>query len=122
MATYSELTMRYFNSRKHGGKLPEATHVGEAGSRGGGPWIRLAVQARHEVVTTARWMSYGCPAAIACSEAVCDWAEGRRLAELPSVTEAMVADWVGGLPEGKEHCSRLAAEAVRGLVPAGSRD
>jgi len=108
---YSERLLRLFHSRAHAGSLDGATHYGEAGTPGQGPYLRLWLRVEDGTIREARYKTYGCPAIIACGEALCAWAEGRRLAELAAVTEAAVADWVDGVPEEKAHCPRLAAEA-----------
>ncbi len=114
---YSECLLQLFREARHAGALPEATHCGVAGAPGGGPHICLWLAVEAGRVREARFKTYGCPAAIACAEAACAWSEGRELGTLRAVTAAEVAVWVGGVPEGKEHCPELAAEALRGLAP-----
>ena len=115
---YSERLMELFHSRAHGGKLAAPTHVAEAGVPGQGPYMRLGFQVRDGVVELARWKTYGCPAAIACAEAACAWSEGKPLSELTIATPEQVIEWVGGVPEGKEHCPALAAQGLRTIHPA----
>jgi len=117
MPTYPERLLVLFRSAAHGGDLPGATHFGQAGQPGGGPWIQFWFRAPDGVVEAARWRTFGCPAAIGCSEAVCVQAEGQALARLQAVTAAEVTEWVGGVPEGKEHCPELAAQALRECRP-----
>ena len=71
-----------------------------------------------EIVRTARWKTYGCPAVMACAEAACRWAEGRNLAELSAATPELLTEQVGGVPKGKEHCPDLAAWGLRSIRPA----
>src|SRR5438552_2765984 len=108
--------MELFRSPTHAGELEGATHQGEAGTRGAGPYLRLRLRVEDGAIQTARFKSYGCPAAIACAEAACAWSEGRALRELRSVTAEQVRDWVDGVPEGKEHCPELAAAALAGAI------
>lgn len=110
---YSERLSALFHSRAHGGRLENATHAGTAGTSGQGPYVQLWLRVADGTVQQASWKTYGCPAAIGCSEALCEWAEGRLLQELSEVTAEAVTDWVEGVPEGKEHCARLAAQACR---------
>jgi NifU-like protein involved in Fe-S cluster formation len=69
------------------------------------------------IVKAARFRTYGCPSAIACGEAVCTVSEGRELARAQALTAADVTHLVDGVPEGKEHCPALAAEALSRTVP-----
>lgn len=113
---YSEQLMALFHSRAHAGNLEGATHYGEAGAPGGGPYIRVWLQVVDGIVAVARYKTYGCPAAIACAEAASAGSEGRPLADLSEATAEAVQGWVGGVPEGKEHCPELAALALRSVT------
>lgn len=110
---YSERLMQWFHSRRHGGLLEDATHFGQAGEPGGGPYIQLWLRVEDGIVQAARWRTYGCPAAMACSEAICAVSEGKHIGALRGVSSEDVCEWVGGVPEGKEHCVDLAATACR---------
>ena len=105
---YSERLMELFHSRAHAGRVEDATHYGEAGTPGQGPYTRLWLRVRDGVIEAAGFQTYGCPAIIACMEALCRELVGGGFRE---VTAEQVAEWVGGVPEGKEHCPRLAVEA-----------
>jgi nitrogen fixation protein NifU and related proteins len=113
---YSHELMRLFHAPEHAGSLPEATHAGTAGTPGCGPFLCLWLKVQDGVVETARWRTFGCPACMACGEAVCRWSEKRRVQELSQVTAAAIMEWVGGVPEEKQHCPRLAAEALRAAI------
>jgi NifU-like protein involved in Fe-S cluster formation len=96
----------------HQGELTTATHRGVGGSPGRGPYILLLFRVDEEIVREARFQTYGCPTAMACAEVACTFSEGKRLARLGALTAADLAACVGGVPEGKEHCPRLATEAL----------
>lgn len=106
---YSERLLELFHNREHAGRLEEATHYGEAGTPGQGPYSRLWLRVKDGVVEAASYQTYGCPAMIACMEALSRQAVGGQAGG--KLTPARIEDWVGGVPEGKEHCSRLAARA-----------
>jgi len=110
---YSERLRELFHRRAHAGRLESATHYGEAGTPGQGPYVRLWLRGDAGVVRAARYQTYGCPAVIACSEALCEALEGRPFADAAGVTPEQLAARVGGVPEGKEHCPQLAASAGR---------
>jgi len=109
---YSERLMALFQEAAHAGSAGGETHRGVAETPGGGPHLVLSLRVEGGMVREARFRTYGCPAAIACSEAVCAWSEGRSLADLARVTAGDVTGWVGGVPRGKEHCPELAARAL----------
>jgi nitrogen fixation NifU-like protein len=114
---YSERLTALFHDAKHAGTAVGATHRGVAGTPGGGPYLVLSFRVEAGVVREARFQTYGCPAAIGCSEAACLWSEGRPLAELSQVTAAAVTEWVDGVPDGKEHCPERAARALADMAP-----
>jgi len=118
---YSPRLIELFHSRAHGGDLPDATHFGQAGTPGGGPFIQIWLRVKDGVVEAARWRTYGCPAAIACAEAACLHTEGCALSRLARVDADEVSGWVGGLPDGKDHCAALAAQALRLSAAGGGR-
>jgi len=109
---YSERLTKLFHEATHAGSAGGETHRGVAGTPGGGPYIVLSVRVAAGIVQEARFQTYGCPAAIACSEAACAWSVGQPLAALAAVTAAAVNQWVEGVPAGKEHCPELAAQAL----------
>jgi nitrogen fixation NifU-like protein len=112
---YSERLRSLFQSREHAGSLPDATHFGEGGVRGQGPYIQLWVRCVADRVEAARFRTFGCPAAVACAEAVCRLSEGGALSETRALTPAQITEAVDGVPEGKEHCPQLAAQAAASL-------
>jgi NifU-like protein involved in Fe-S cluster formation len=120
-SVFSERLMRLVHASAYRGTLEEATHYGQAGVPGEGPYLQLWLRVEGEVVVAARWQTYGCPAAMACGEAVCQVGEGRRLALLQTLTAPDVARLVGGVPEGKEHCPKLAAQALAQATTVTSR-
>jgi len=109
---YSERLMTLFRGATHAGELEGQTHRGVAGAPGCGPYLVLGLRVEGGVVRQARFQTYGCPAAMACAEVVCAMSEGRPLALLQQLTAADVDRLVGGVPEGKEHCPELAAQAL----------
>jgi NifU-like protein involved in Fe-S cluster formation len=113
---YSDRLRELFHSREHAGKLEEPTHYGQGGTPGQGPFIQLWLRVEEDRVRLARFKTYGCPAAIACAEAVCRLGEGAALHSLSRLTVEEIEREVDGVPEEKQHCSRLAAEAAASVA------
>ena len=63
-----------------------------------------------------RWKTYGCASAIASTSALSELAKGKTLAEAQKITAAKIADYLGGLPERKFHCSILGHEALADAI------
>ncbi len=65
------------------------------------------------LIVEAKYSTYGCPAAKACGEYVTGSAEGQRVFDAGDIDEAAVLREVGAMPLGREHCPRLAVNALR---------
>ena len=63
-----------------------------------------------------KYKTFGCGAAIAVSSIVSDMVKGKTLEEALTVTPAMVAKELEGLPKNKLHCSNLGAQALRKAI------
>jgi len=121
-SVYSERLTALFRSRAHAGNLEDATCFSEAGTPGRGPYMRLWLRVEAGVVTCARYKTFGCPAAIACGEALCELVEGELLAPWAALSgeelATRITTQVGGVPENKAHCPQLAAEALVAIIRA----
>jgi NifU-like protein involved in Fe-S cluster formation len=117
---YSDRLLELFHNPAHAGRVDGATHRGEAGTPGQGPYTRLWLRVRDGEVEAAGYQTYGCPAIISCMEALCRTVQGRILEETRAlVTADEVAQWVGGVPDEKTHCPALAARAWTSCCAVG---
>ena len=114
---YSAVVQELFDRPRRVGPLPHATHKGVAGHPGEGPYVVLYLMVRDETILQAAYLTFGCPAAIASASMAAELAEGRTLSEAGLIGETDIVAALGGLPEGKEHCPRLAVTALRDAVP-----
>jgi NifU-like protein len=71
-----------------------------------------------DVITEARYLTFGCTSAIAASEALCILIEQGRFTPVQAlkVTNADIVEFLEGLPEQKIHCSVMGAEALEAAV------
>ena len=65
-----------------------------------------------ERIDRAAYRTFGCPAAIASASMVAELVEGRLVEAALMLTESELIQALGGLPEGKEHCPKLAVQAL----------
>lgn len=109
----------------HLGEVENPDGVGEHGSIACGDAIRFTFKVeRHstdptqDVITSAKYLTFGCTSAIASSEALCDLIEQKRLTPLMAlkITNQDIVDYLGGLPQQKIHCSVMGAEALQAAV------
>lgn len=128
---YSEKTKKLFMDAVHGkpgthlGEIENADGVGEHGSIACGDAMRFFFRVqRHptdplqDIITEARYLTFGCTSAIAASEALCHIIEEKRLTppQALKITNNDIVDFLGGLPEQKIHCSVMGAEALEAAV------
>jgi NifU-like protein len=128
---YSEKTKQLFMDAVHGkpgthlGELENPDGVGEHGSLACGDAMRFSfrverdpVDPTKDIISNARYLTFGCTSAIAASEALCSIIEAKRLTPMDAlkITNRDIVDFLGGLPEQKVHCSVMGAEALQAAV------
>ena len=111
---YSEKVMEHFRNPHNVGEIPDASGIGNVGNPVCGDIMRLYIKVDDkEVITDAKFKTFGCGAAIATSSMVTDLVKGKTVEEALKVSNSAVAEALGGLPKIKMHCSVLAEEALR---------
>ncbi len=82
-----------------------------------GDIMRLYIKVdENEVITDAKFKTFGCGAAIATSSMVTELVKGKTIKEALKVSNHAVAEALGGLPPIKMHCSVLAEQALRAAI------
>lgn len=114
---YTERVIEHFRQPHNMGKLEDYSAIGKVGNIvcGDVMWLYIKVnkdKQGREVIADISWETFGCTAAIATSSMISDLAKGKTLEEAIAITNADVADELGGLPPVKMHCSALAADAL----------
>ena len=78
--------------------------------------MELYIKVEDNIITDAKFKTFGCGAAIATSSMVTDLVKGKSVDEALKISNRAVAEALGGLPAVKMHCSVLAEEALRSAI------
>jgi len=109
----------------HLGELENPDGFGEHGSIACGDAMRFTFRVkRHpedptkDVITEARYLTFGCTSAIAASEALCTLIEKGNYSPIEAlkIQNQDIVDFLNGLPKQKIHCSVMGAEALEAAV------
>ncbi len=110
---YSEETIDRFQDPEYSGEIENADAVGKAGNPSCGDVLKVFLKIEDNVIKKARFKTYGCIAAIASSDELCEMLEGKTVEEARKITGKDISQELGELPPVKYHCSVLGTEALK---------
>ncbi|MCD6161955.1 MAG: Fe-S cluster assembly scaffold protein NifU [candidate division Zixibacteria bacterium] len=110
---YSDKVMDHFMNPRNMGEMENPSAVGNVGNPTCGDVMRLYLKIDGDIITDAKFKTFGCGAAIASSSMLTEMLKGKNLQNAIRISNESVVEALDGLPPVKIHCSVMAEEALK---------
>ena len=115
---YNEKILDHYNNPRNVGKMDmkdPTVGTGMVGAPACGDVMKLQIKIEDNVITDAKFKTYGCGSAIASSSLLTEWVKGKTLGQAKDIKNTDIVEALS-LPPVKIHCSVLAEDSIKAAI------
>ena len=116
MSLYNDTVMDHFMNPRNVGELEQPDGTGTYGSPVCGDMMQIQIKVENDVITDAKFKTFGCGSAIASSSMATSMIIGKTVDEALAISNKQIIEELGGLPAVKVDCSVLADHAIKSAI------
>jgi nitrogen fixation NifU-like protein len=113
---YSAETLKRFRNPRHVGSMKNPDAVGEIGNFKCGDVMKVYLKIRNDMIEDIKFETYGCVAAIASTDMMCELVKGKTLDEAYKLSNQDIVNGLGKVPSVKVHCSIIGTRSLRAAI------
>ena len=115
---YSDKVIDHYTNPRNIGTLDKndsRVGTGLVGAPECGDVMRLQIMVENDIITDAKFKTFGCGSAIASSSLATEWLKGKSLIDALKIDNMEIVEELA-LPPVKIHCSVLAEDAIKQAI------